>query len=81
MYIRICIKTFADPQGYFPLSLVKVADPDPHYFGKLDLDLDPHYNEQLDRDPHESQNSRASDAQTGAVDVHNGGVEAQNGAL
>jgi hypothetical protein len=34
-----------------------------------------------DRDPHVSKNYRASDAQTGVVDVHSGGVEAQNGAL
>jgi hypothetical protein len=35
----------------------RVADPDPHYFGKLNSD--PYYNEKLDLDPRESQISRA----------------------
>jgi hypothetical protein len=36
----------------------------------------------LDPDPHLSQNSEASEAQKiRAVDAHNGGLEAQNGAL
>jgi hypothetical protein len=49
---------------------VKIADPDRDYFGKLDPD--PHESEKLDTDPHKSKNSRASDAQNGAVDVHEG---------
>ncbi len=27
-----------------------LADPDPHYFGKMDSDPDPHYSEKLDTD-------------------------------
>ncbi len=34
----------------------RVADPDPHYFGKLNSD--PYYSEKQDLDPRESQNSR-----------------------
>ncbi len=35
----------------------RVADPDPHYFRKLNSD--PYYSEKLDLDPRESQISRA----------------------
>ncbi len=46
---------------------------DSHHF---DEDEDP------DPNPHQSQNSEALEAQkTEAVDTHNGGVEAQNGAV
>jgi hypothetical protein len=48
----------------------RVADPDPHCFGKLDPD------------PHRSQNSGAVKMETRrAMDAHNGGLEVQNGAV
>jgi hypothetical protein len=55
----------------------------PHYFGKLDLDFDPRESEKLDLDPNQSQNSRAVEAQMKPcrMNAHNGGGEAQNGAL
>ncbi len=64
---------------------------DPHYFLKMDPDpgLDPHQSEKHDPDPHQSQNRiRINGKIQGlrgsiwkVVDAHNGGVEAQYGAL
>jgi hypothetical protein len=39
--------------------VIRVADPDPHYFGKLDL----YFSEKLDPDPHVSQNLGAIEDQ------------------
>ncbi len=55
---------------------------DLHYFWKLDLD--PPKSEKLDPDTYQIKNSEALKAQNragGAVDAHNGGLEAQSETL
>ncbi len=44
----------------------RVADPDQHYFYKLDPD--PLKSEKHDTDPDQSQNSKALEAQSGAME-------------
>ncbi len=63
------------------IVLNRVAYPDPHYFGKLDLGPYTHWSEKLYPDPHLNLNSGAIEAQNGAVDVQNEGVGAQNRAM
>ncbi len=77
-----CILSTNMYRGYFvnfTMYIANVADPDPHRSALLfEAGSGPHYCEKPD--PDTSQNSRASEAQNGAVDAQNGGVEAQNGA-
>ncbi len=57
--------------NFIGLNLTRVADLDPHYFGKQGLD--PHKSEQLDSGPHLSQNSGALKAQNGRSQRRLGG--------
>jgi hypothetical protein len=60
--------------------LVRVADPDSHYFWKLDPDPDLHKSEKLDPDPQNLGPIEAENGSIEAVNAHNGGLVAQNGA-
>jgi hypothetical protein len=50
---RLCLTTQGKFLSEYNAHLIRVADPDPEYFGKLDPD--PHWNEKLDPNPYLSQ--------------------------
>ncbi len=65
-----------DKKSQIPITVMNLK---PYQSEKLDPN--PHYKEKLDPDPHKSEALEALEAQNRAVDVHHGGLEAQNGAL